>query len=56
MTLIVWFQNRKRYGCMRDAAASLVLFPFMWVGGFKTVNGMDACATIHGGIFFGFGE
>ena len=37
------FQNRKRYGCMRDW--NFVNMGAQIIKCFKTVNGMDACAT-----------
>ena len=38
------FQNRKRYGGMRDNRTTIDIHPLLYKG-FKTVNGMEACAT-----------
>ena len=45
INITIKFQNRKRYGGMRDWERDLKegVIPMQ---GFKTVNGMEACATV----------
>ncbi len=40
------FQNRKRYGGMRDSIRPINTPPAHMKTSFKTVNGMEACVTV----------